>query len=339
MSNSTKSRVGAGAAARKRDRYTSRMNEVHPPRLGREAMDAKYLIDPLYERVMSLSHHLSEHYGDYTVNEIRTLVNMAASNPDHPMLQKYWDEIGGAVSAGSSDTDSKSVSDDGSGPSSDFSAPLQDECSPVELKESAGQYDRIAGSDACEVALNQTSEQEGSVPLLVPAEGDESISEPPAVEGDLFTLEMARHAVAAMQLEDVIVVSKTIELDVNQGNVSTFPKPPPRRNRHRAVESVELDLFDVSAVKSAAVWSCVMDPVHITPPVDGSLSKSAPSRDVVMPGRKRICAEVRPMPQGYCGALSSFLDRETRCSQRGLRAAVCIAGLVLACVCGVSASM
>lgn len=328
MSNSKKSRVGAGAAERKRDRYTERMNACHPPRLGRDAMDAKYLNDPLFDKVMSLSHHLSEHYGDHTVNEIRTLVNMAANDPDHPMLQKYWDEIDGVVPVASSDVEPVLTSDIGSGAAVDFVASsFDEECVVDDSREIAGPSDRVAQDVVSGSSLNQSyGHGEATSPLL-------------AGDGELFTIEMAREVVTAMSQDHAVTSANDVILDINQDDLSTVPVPPPRRTRTRAVESVKLDLVDRSAAE-VMVWNNVVDLSHFIPPInDDRSNENPPHVRLNMHGRKRIIAEVQPAALGWCGALRSFLDRETHCSMLSLRVCVCVAGLVLVCMCGVSTSL
>lgn len=319
MSNkSSNSRVGAGAAARKRDRYTAKMNAIHPPRLGREAMDAKYL-DPLYDRVLALSEHLSIHYGDYTVNEIRTLVCLAAENHAAPVLQKYWDEIDGVIQIGESST-----------PVEEVSAPYIQQ---VESNSSSVVY---SSSNEEVLDLDSTSI------VLTMQENQDSVIEVESSSTDLIERDLGLESAESSHCQPMLcsdfgsdheAASECLTLiDVHQSSVSAdAPIPPLRKKSARGVNLRSSDApADIVLSTNAIISDSVLLPFQMTmsasPVLSGVQSSDAYSR-------KRTQAVRLVSNAKYCQCLWRFLNREMPCSVRAGRWMVAVALLALLSVC------
>lgn len=325
-SGASKSRVGSGAAARKRDRYTMRMNELHPPSIGREAMDAKYM-DPLYDRVLALSEHLSNNYGDYTVNEIRTLVSLAAENHAAPVLQKYWDEIDGVVRSDCPEAIDESESSsvlvevpDLSGNSSEFGCAAND-CTVVMVApdESVSNID-CHGDLSLSVSSVDSDDGEISPVLVTTAVVHQSnVSadapiRPPRMKSARGALPPFNEAPPSIDLVTEVVTSSCV-----LANYGFVDRPLAR-----------LD----SGIPSVGIYDVVGQGTDGRDLVAGVHSGRLVTGDRLnIPGRERNGIKRHEIAAKHFRCLWRFLDREMPCSVRVGRVAVAVATIVMVSVC------
>lgn len=310
MNNPTKKtqkpRTGAGSLERKRDRFTEKMNQVHGVRgyaSMREAMDAKYGYipeDELQLRVARLTNHLIERYSHYTVDEIRSVAAQAAIDPNHPALQKYWDEI----EAGSNPDPLAFVGADTSllSVSGEESFLPSKEVVESQANDSDASGDDVVHNASADVTCERVNEVETIVPSTVGASEPVVYSLVPSfseIEQDERSISSSDSYASAIDADvPALVCAEVHQIDVNyvpaadsDANPSVsgrdaFPRSYPirplrtKRLASRAIGGVRVSVAPVIAtdvmrrVADIPVGTFALDPF---PPLDSSYRAQYPN--------------------------------------------------------------